>query len=220
MITPDTTDLQALNYSDLSIGVLELQGDFAEHTAMLRQCGVGHVVGIRQASDLQRPLDALVLPGGESTTMSKLLVEQEMMPLVRKLAEEGMPMFGTCAGCILLASTILHRPEQPRIAAMRIDVNRNAYGRQINSFEAYIDPIEKQLAAGGPLRVVLIRAPVIVKVEEGVEVLASHNGQPLLVRDGTCLACTFHPELTRDKRIHTLFLSIVSKHKQSRISNS
>lgn len=218
-MTPNTTTIKSPDFSDLVVGVLELQGDFAEHTAMLQRCGVGHVTGVRQASDLKCPLDALVLPGGESTTISKLLVQQEMMPLVKELANDGMPMFGTCAGCILLASTIRHRPEQPRIAAMRIDVDRNAYGRQINSFEAHVDPVEKQLAAGGPLRVVHIRAPAIVKVEEGVEVLASYKEQPILVRDGSCLACTFHPELTRDIRVHSLFLSIVSKHKLSRASN-
>lgn len=210
---------QEFNFSDLVIGVLELQGDFAEHTAMLQQCGVGRVAGIRQADDLKGPLDALVFPGGESTTMSKLLVEQEMMPLVQKLAKDGMPMFGTCAGCILLASNIRHRPEQPRIAAMRIDVDRNAYGRQINSFEAHVDPTEKQLATGGPMRIVHIRAPAIVGVGEGVEILASYNEQPILVRDGSCLACTFHPELTKDTRVHNLFLAMVSKKKQWHNSN-
>lgn len=204
--------------SKLTVGVLELQGDFAEHTAMLRRCGTGKVVGIRQVEDLKQPLDALVLPGGESTTMSKLLVEQDMMSVMQQLAKDGLPMFGTCAGCILLATTIYQRPEQPRIGAMRITVDRNAYGRQINSFEAHVDPIAKDLLKGTPLRVVHIRAPAIVNVENGVEVLASHDNQPILVRDGFCLACTFHPEITSDTRVHAFFLDMAARHKAERES--
>lgn len=205
------------DFSNLTIGVLELQGDFAEHTAMLRRCGAGRVVGIRQAVDMAN-LDAIVFPGGESTAISKLLVEQDMMPDIQSHVTAGLPMFGTCAGCILLAKDIVQRPEQPRIGAMNIKVDRNAYGSQIDSFEAFVSSKCPELSSGDALRVVHIRAPAIIDVADTVEVLASYNDTPILVREGSILACTFHPELTTDTRIHTLFLDMVTKYKSSRAS--
>lgn len=202
---------------DLCIGVLELQGDFAEHTSMLRRCGAGKVVGIRQAEDLQG-IDALVIPGGESTVISKLLVEQDMMNKVKTMAKEGLPMFGTCAGCIMLAGDILQRPEQPRIGALDVSVDRNAYGTQIDSFETAVTSSYKTFADGPPLRVVHIRAPAITNIGNGVDVLASHNDRPILVRQGYLLACTFHPELTSDLRVHHLFLEMVLEKKQGMAS--
>lgn len=199
------------DFSSLTIGVLELQGDFAEHTAMLRRCGAGRVVGVRQAGDLSK-LDALVFPGGESTTISKLLVEQDMMERIKCMAESGLPMFGTCAGCILLAGKIRQRPEQPRVGVMNIEVDRNAYGAQIDSFEALVSPKCAELASGGALRVVHIRAPAIVDVGKAVDVLATYKNTPILVRQGPLLACTFHPELTDDIRIHSLFLRLVCEY--------
>lgn len=198
-------------FSRLTIGVLELQGDFAEHTAMLRRCGVRRVVGVRQPDHLSN-LDALVFPGGESTTISKLLVEQNMMDRIKRMAESGLPMFGTCAGCILLAANIRQRPEQPRVGVMDIVVDRNAYGAQIHSFEALVSPKCAHISAGPALRVVHIRAPAILDVAKSVDVLASYNNSPILVRQGPLLACTFHPELTDDTRIHTLFLRIVCQY--------
>lgn len=198
---------------NLVIGVLELQGDFAEHTAMLRQCGAGTVVGIRQPDDLVG-LDAVVIPGGESTTISKLLVEQHMLSALQSLAAtHNLPIFGTCAGCILLASRIRQRDDQPRIGALDVTIDRNAYGSQIDSFEAFVEPACKALADGKPLRVVHIRAPAIKSVGKGVEVLASYKDSPILVRQGNLLGCTFHPELTDDLRIHSLFLRMVADHK-------
>lgn len=181
---------------------------------MLRQCGAGKVVGIRLPQDIQN-LDALVLPGGESTVMSKLLVELDMLNTIRKLAQSGLPMFGTCAGCILLSSEIRQRPRQQRIGAMDIAVDRNAYGSQIDSFETMVASKCEAFDKGGALRVVHIRAPVIAKVGNDVEVLASHNGKPILVREGNKLACTFHPEITTDTRVHRLFLDMALERKQS-----
>lgn len=202
-------------FSILTVGVLELQGDFAEHTAMLRRCGVGKVVGVRQTENL-KDIDALVIPGGESTTISKLLEEQNMMKPIQKLAQEGLPMFGTCAGCILLAREIRQRPNQPRIGAMDIAVDRNAYGSQIDSFEAHVSPSCPELQDGGSLRVVHIRAPIIAHVSEPVSVLASYDERPILVQQKSLLACTFHPELTTDIRIHLLFLRLVNERKSKK----
>lgn len=199
-------------FTDLSIGVLELQGDFAEHTDMLRSCGVGKVVGIRQAADLH-DLDAIVIPGGESTVMSKLLVAQGMMDKIRILANSGLPIFGTCAGCILLASEIEQHPTQPRIGCLNVSVNRNAYGTQVHSFETLVKSSCKAFADGPALRVVHIRAPTIASVGEGVDVLACYKEKPILVRQGGLLGCTFHPELTNDDRVHQLFLEIVLERK-------
>lgn len=199
-------------FNHLTIGVLELQGDFAEHTDMLRRCGVGKVIGIRQVSDLH-DLDALVIPGGESTVMSKLLVAQGMMDKVRILANSGLPIFGTCAGCILLASEIEQHPTQPRIGCLNVSVNRNAYGTQVDSFETLVKSSYRAFADGPALRVVHIRAPIIVSVGEGVDVLAYFKDKPILVKQGGLLGCTFHPELTNDDRVHQLFLEIVLERK-------
>lgn len=193
----------------VTIGVLELQGDFAEHTAMLRGTGCVKVRGVRLLEHLEG-LDGLVLPGGESTVISKLLVELGMMERVKELARQGLPIFGTCAGCILLAKEIEQRPEQPRIGVLDVSVDRNFYGSQIHSSQAMITRVHGSLA-GQPLRVVLIRAPGIVKIGAKVEVLAVHNDMPILVRQGSLLAATFHPELTKDARVHRLFLDIVTE---------
>lgn len=179
---------------------------------MLRRCGAGKVVGIRLPSDLVN-LDALVFPGGESTTMSKLLTELDLLKPITSLAKAGLPMFGTCAGCILLAKNIKQRPEQPRIGCMDITVNRNAYGSQIDSFEALVESEYSAFDKGGVLRAVLIRAPAIEKTGGSVKVLARHKGRPVLVRENNFLACTFHPEITDDTRVHTLFLEMVRNQK-------
>ena len=205
-------------FDGLKIGILELQGDFQEHTAMIKECGNARVIGVRQVEDLAE-IDALVIPGGESTVMSKLLVDLGMTSRVKELAQSGLPMFGTCAGCILLAKSIRQRAEQPRIGAMDIEVDRNAYGSQIDSFEAYVKSKSGIFANGPPLRVVHIRAPAIVDYGPEVEPLATHNGRAILARQGSFLACTFHPELTRDSRVHTLFLNMVVEHKNSKLKS-
>lgn len=200
------------DFASLTIGVLELQGDFAEHTAMLRRCGVGTVIGIRQPADVTDALDGVVLPGGESTAMGKLLVSQHILQPMQELRAQSVPMFGTCAGCILLADVLTARHDaQPRIGGLDVLVERNAYGAQIESCDTVVRHTD-----GLPLRVVLIRAPVVVSVGEGVEVLASYKDSPILIRQNGLLACTFHPELTKDTRVHELFLSMVVNRKHTK----
>jgi pyridoxal 5'-phosphate synthase pdxT subunit len=185
------------------IGVLALQGDFEAHGKALARAGA-EPVEVRSADDLQQ-VDGLVIPGGESTTMWKLL-EEEM--LLDPLREFGLrhPIFGTCAGAILLASGVSN-PSQPSLGLMDIDVERNAYGRQLESRVATL-----RFADGseGDLEAVFIRAPIIRRVGETAKVLASYQGNPVLVEQGRHLVATFHPELTSDTRVHLMFLNKVS----------
>lgn len=169
--------------SDLRVGVLELHGDFAEHTSMLHRCGATNTVPVRSVDHLAN-LDALVLPGGESTVMGKLLRELGMLEKVQGMAASGVPMFGTCAGCILLARDLPQYPDQPRIGAMDIGVERNTYGRQIDSFQTEVKACEGVFQDGKALSVVHIRAPGITRVGDGVDVLAEHEEMPILVRQG------------------------------------
>lgn len=181
---------------------------------MLRRCGAGKVTGVRETHHLQH-IDALVIPGGESTVISKLLVDLKLMQPIQKLvAENALPVFGTCAGCILLAAQIKQRNEQARIGVLDVVVDRNAYGSQIHSFEVHLRSNRLPFIDAPPLRAVHIRAPAIVHVGERVDVLATFNHTPVLVRQGNILACTFHPELTEDTRIHKLFLEMVAQHKR------
>jgi len=187
------------------VGVLALQGDFEAHSQALARVGAETVLA-RTASDLQG-LDGLVIPGGESTTMLKLLKAEDM---VEPLVEFGRkrPIFGTCAGAILLASEVTH-PFQPGLGLMDISVERNAYGRQIDSRVAHIAPEGEfeQRTHAGDLEAVFIRAPIIRHVGPQARVLATYQGDPVLVEDGRHLVATFHPELSRDSRVHELFLS-------------
>jgi pyridoxal 5'-phosphate synthase pdxT subunit len=187
------------------VGVLALQGDFDAHAKSIAAAG-GEAVEVRTAEQM-RSVDGLVIPGGESTTMLKLL---NMMNLVEPLAEfvKTKPVFGTCAGAILLASEVLN-PAQQSFAAMDLTVERNAYGRQIDSRVANISPgAEFQKRAGsGDVEAVFIRAPIIRRTGPGVKVLAEYDGDPVLVEQGRHLVATFHPELTHDPRVHKLFLS-------------
>ncbi len=198
---------------EVVIGVLELQGAFAEHTSMLRRVGATKVVGVRLPEHLEN-LDGLVLPGGESTTQSKLLVDLNMLPRVIELVKAGLPILGTCAGAILLARDIVQRPEQPRIGVLNVAVDRNAYGTQINSFEADVIANEPTFASK-PMHIVQIRAPAIVEVGKGVKVLAKHGNTAVLVRQANILAATFHPELTNDTRLHEYFYHLVRQHANS-----
>lgn len=189
------------------IGVLELQGAFAEHTSMLYRAGATRVVGVREASHLDG-IDALVLPGGESTVQSKLLCSLSLMDRVRSLAETGLPMFGTCAGAILLAQK-LTKGDMDRIGVLDVEIARNAYGAQQQSFEANAR-VEKSIFGTQPLRIVQIRAPAITAIGKDVQILAQRAGSPVLVRQGHILAATFHPELTDDSRVHRYFLAMVN----------
>ena len=187
------------------IGVLALQGAFREHRQALERCGAS-VTEVRDRQDLQG-LSGLVLPGGESTVMGKLLTEWNMLEPVRKLCQEGMPVLGTCAGLILLCSTIVDHPEQPRIGVLDASVRRNAFGRQVDSFTTslLLDPFPGG-PDSGPMEAVFIRAPLIEAVGEDVQVLARVNGKPVALRQGSLLGVSFHPELTADDRLHQWLL--------------
>lgn len=192
--------------SGLSIGVLALQGAFAEHVTALRRLGAD-AVEVRRPDQLGS-VSALAMPGGESTTMSRLLGTSELFePLAARIAA-GMPVLGTCAGMILLARRVLDgRPDQRSFGALDATVRRNGYGRQVDSFEA--DLVVEGLL-DGPFHAVFIRAPVIEEVGPGVHVLARDPaGRPVLVRQGHVWASSFHPELTGDLRIHRLFVDDV-----------
>jgi 5'-phosphate synthase pdxT subunit len=186
------------------IGVLALQGAFAAHERALIRLGAV-TRQVRTAADLAE-VDALVMPGGESTTMAHLLATNELFePLAARLAA-GMPVFGTCAGMILLATEVLDgRAGQRSFGVIDIAVRRNGYGRQVDSFE---DDIAVE-GLDEPFHVVFIRAPKVERVGEGVSVLAQHRGVPVLARQGTVLVASFHPELTDDLRLHGLFVSFV-----------
>lgn len=183
------------------VGVLALQGAFREHIIMLSNIGV-ITKELRQLSDCEN-IDALVIPGGESTTMGKLMSEGGMLPLLKKRIENGMPVYGSCAGLILLCKEI-EQFNQPSLAVLDATVRRNAFGRQVDSFEA--DIICKAVGEK-PFPAVFIRAPFLTKVSSNVEVLATVNNQPVAVKQGNILATSFHPELTKDERIHRYFLS-------------
>lgn len=184
------------------VGVLALQGDFREHLAALRACEV-EGVPVRDAGELEL-VDALILPGGESTTMARLM-EPGLADLIRQRATAGMPVLGTCAGMILMAREILDGvPAQQPLGVMDLSVRRNAYGRQLDSFEADVDAP----ALGGPGPAVFIRAPQVTRYGPAVEIIASHRGTPVALRQGRRLALAFHPELTPDRRWHQYFLDL------------
>jgi 5'-phosphate synthase pdxT subunit len=201
----------------VKVGVLALQGASARHTAMLARLGA-LPVEVRSPADLA-DIDALVLPGGESTTISMLLESSGLFAPVAKRLAGGMPALGTCAGMILLGTDILDgRADQRSFGAIDIAVRRNAFGRQVDSFEADLDVAGLTAragdhpapgAGGGPMHAVFIRAPVVESVGEGVEVLATVVGRPVLCRQGPVLVAAFHPELGDDPRLHELFLTEV-----------
>lgn len=185
------------------VGVLALQGAVGRHADALARLGAV-AVEVRTPDDLSG-IDALVLPGGESTTMSRLLATSGLFEPVAQRLAGGMPALGTCAGMILLASEVLDgRPDQRCFAAIDVDVRRNAFGRQIDSFETVLDVDGLD---GDPFPAVFIRAPVVERVGEGVEVLATVDGRPVLCRQGTVTVAAFHPELSGDLRLHRVFIS-------------
>jgi len=200
---------QECGQGDPIIGVLALQGDFREHLAALAECDV-------IARPVRRPeevaeIDALVIPGGESTTMSKLAQEFEVFEPIRERLRAGMPAYGTCAGMIMLADEVLDgRPDQRSFGGLALQVRRNAFGRQVDSFET---PVEITGIEGGPVTAVFIRAPWVEKVIGDVEVLGQVGEGPdariVAVRQGNLLATSFHPELTGDLRLHSYFVDLV-----------
>jgi 5'-phosphate synthase pdxT subunit len=187
----------------LRIGVLASQGDFEAHSKVLRSLGA-ETFEVRSAADLSG-LDALVIPGGESTTISKALVRDELEAPIREFAESGGAVLGTCAGMIVL--------DRDHLGLMDVLARRNAFGRQRQSFE---QDLEIEGLGSDPVRAVFIRAPWIEEHGPGVEVLASHDGHPVVVRQGSLLACAFHPELTDDSRLHALLMAIASSSDRKR----
>ena len=186
------------------VGVLALQGAFHAHARALKRLNV-EVRDVRLPHDLDG-LDGIVLPGGESTTMSQLLLSSGVFNVLTQRIVGGLPTMGTCAGLILLAKRVLDaRPDQVSCSVLDVTVRRNGYGRQIDSFEA-------EIAVKGletPFTAVFIRAPIIEEVGSDVEILAVHNGAPIAVASRNVLAATFHPELTSDVRFHELFLNMI-----------
>ena len=188
----------------MKVGVLALQGAFAAHTRVLAALGADPVL-VRTPSHLD-DVDALVLPGGESTTMSMLLESADLFDPVADRLAGGMPAFGTCAGMILLGAEVLDgRPDQRSFGVVDVDVRRNAFGRQVDSFEADLDVTGLE-PGDAPFRAVFIRAPFVERAGPDVEVLASVGGHPVLCRQGPVLVSAFHPELGDDPRLHELFL--------------
>lgn len=188
------------------IGVLAIQGDFSEHRQALRRIGV-ESEEVRLPAQLDG-VDGLIIPGGESTTIVQLIDIFDFREPLRAKVQSGLPVWGTCAGMIVLADRLTDRRPEP-LHLMDIDVSRNAFGRQVDSFEEdlVIEDVE-----GPPFRGVFIRAPVVNRVGEGVEVLSTiAGGRPVAVKQGGMLATAFHPELTDDSRLHELFLKIVKE---------
>jgi 5'-phosphate synthase pdxT subunit len=192
------------------VGVLALQGDFREHIDRLRELGVD-AIEVRTLDQLQS-IDGLIIPGGESTTIARLLIAFDLLEPLRQRLDHGMPAWGTCAGAIMLAKRV-PALDRPSIGVMDITVDRNAFGRQIDSFEADLDV---EGVPGGPVHAVFIRAPVIREPGANVEVLAAlEDGRIVACREGRLLATSFHPELTDDTRVHEYFLRMVEEDKRA-----
>jgi len=180
-------------------GVLALQGDFREHAAMLAASGATPLL-VRTPEELAA-IDCLAIPGGESTTIAKLARDHGLVEPIVSRAAGGMPILGTCAGMIVMARRV--EGGAPLLSILDVTVRRNAYGRQVDSFESDVD-----VEGVGPVRAVFIRAPVVSNVGPEVEVLARYDGQPVVVRQGTVLAASFHPEIAGDPRLHALLLGM------------
>jgi 5'-phosphate synthase pdxT subunit len=190
----------------LKVGVLGLQGDVREHLHALETSGVTPVI-VKRAEELA-DVDALVLPGGESTTIGKLLDRFHLLEPLRERAASGMPLYGTCAGLILMAKEVVGPHGAPfRLDVLDVSVRRNGYGSQVDSFETDLEVAGME----GPFRAVFIRAPVIERAGPDVEILAEHEGIPVLVREGTLFASSFHPEMTPDCRVHQAFVDSIAR---------
>ena len=195
----------------MTIGVLALQGDFASHTQILQRCNVDEIIAVRDAAALQR-CDGLIIPGGESTTMSRLCDRYELWQPLQTAINSGLPVLGTCAGMIMLSKNISGATQnfaQKTLGVLDIDVARNAYGRQIESFETdlLIPALQEIGVSEKPVHVAFIRAPQITRVGENVKVLATHDDRAVAVRAGKIMALSFHPEVSGEARLHELWLS-------------
>lgn len=192
------------DFAGQTVAVLAVQGAFAEHEARIRELGA-RCIELRQAADLEQPFDRLILPGGESTVQGKLLEELGMLEGIRERIAAGMPVLGTCAGLILLAERLAAHDDKgtPRIRTLDVEVERNAYGRQLGSFHA-----QAEFEGIGAVPMTFIRAPRIVEVGSRARALGTVDGNVVAARQGNQLGVTFHPELDPDTRIHELFLSM------------
>ena len=190
----------------MKVGVLALQGDAREHARALHEAGATPVE-VRHPDQLD-DITGLVMPGGESTTIGKLLDRFSMLEPLRERAAAGFPLYGTCAGLILMAREVVGEDRTPhRLDVLDVAIRRNAYGRQVDSFEADL----QIRALDEPFRAVFIRAPIIERIGENVEVGAEWQGRPVLVRQGSLMASTFHPEMTADGRLHAAFVDLVAR---------
>lgn len=187
------------------VGVLDLQGAVREHRRALEACGA-KVILVKTPVDLEK-VQALVMPGGESTTIGQLMEWSGLDVAIRRRVENGMPIYATCAGMILLSKKITGREKAPNLQLLNVVVERNAYGRQIDSFETEVQTRWEKVHRSLPA--VFIRAPKIAKMGKGVKVLATWNNKPVLVQENRLLASTFHPELTNDLTVHRYFLSLI-----------
>jgi pyridoxal 5'-phosphate synthase pdxT subunit len=198
-----------MNNGHKTVGILAVQGDFEMHAKMLDRLGAAWKL-VKRPADLADAA-ALILPGGETTTMLRFFEEESMGPAVKEFAQRGHPVFGTCAGAILLAREVIN-PPQDHLGLLDITIERNAYGRQIDSSVAQGDCPE---ISPRPVEMVFIRAPIIRRVGEGVRVLGRSGNLPVLVEEGNILAATFHPELTEDETIHRYFVDKLGGGKRS-----
>lgn len=189
----------------MKIGVLALQGAVAEHLRSLQLAGA-EAISIKRTEQLEE-IDGLVIPGGESTTIGKLMRKYGFIEAIQQFSEQGKPLFGTCAGLIVLSERIAGQ-DQPHLSLMDMTVSRNAFGRQRESFETDLDVV----GIDEPIRAVFIRAPLIQEVGEQVQVLSTYQDEIVTARQGHLLACSFHPELTDDYRLHQYFADMVQKH--------
>ena len=201
--------MESRENGSVRIGVLALQGDFTAHASALARAGA-EACEVRRARELA-PLDGLVIPGGESTTLLKLMREFGLWEPIREFAASGRPVLGTCAGLILLAEEVTH-PVQDSFGLLPLRLARNAYGRQVDSFVAR-GRVQAPVDLGGEFEtdLVFIRAPRITEMRDGVEVWARHDGAPVLVRRGSILGASFHPELATDNRVVRLFVTMVRR---------
>jgi pyridoxal 5'-phosphate synthase pdxT subunit len=186
----------------LKVGVLALQGSVKEHVNALKKLKVEPVL-VKLPYDLKE-INGLILPGGESTTMGKLMRQYGLDKEIKRRYKEGMPIYGSCAGAILLAKDIVGS-KQPKLGLMDISIKRNEYGRQVDSFEAELDVFDM------PFKGVFIRAPVISELHDGCKILSKFENKPVMVEQGNLLVSTFHPELTDDLRVHKYFIEMIDK---------
>jgi pyridoxal 5'-phosphate synthase pdxT subunit len=193
------------------IGILAIQGDFAAHAAMLHSLGA-ETTEVRTIADLQQ-CHALILPGGESTTQLQFLQEEGLGEEIKKFSAKRRPVFGTCAGAILLAARV-NNPAQDSLGLLDMTILRNGYGRQLASDVSFCNSKLKS----EPMEMVFIRAPIIERVGPGVEILAEYGGKPVLVQKGNLLAATFHPELSADTTVHRHFLELVKSGKAATLA--